>query len=61
MTYSQWESKIQGSGKLWEVFFFFFTKPLTLAIYKQRAYILALEYTDRVGYMKMKKGLGFFL
>ncbi len=28
--------------------FFFFTKP-------------ALEYTEQVGYMKMKKGLGFFL
>ncbi len=59
------ESKIQGSGKLGEViffvFFFFFTKRLTLAIYKQRTYILALEYTDQVGYMKMKKGLSFFL
>ncbi len=40
----------------WEAFF---TKRL--AIYKQRAYILALEYTDQVGYMKMKEGLGFFL
>ncbi len=38
--------------------FFFFT-DLTLAIYKQCAYILALEYTDQVGYIKMKKGLGF--
>ncbi len=44
-----------------EGLFFFFTKPLTLAIYKQRAYILALENTDQVGYKKMKKGLGFFL
>ncbi len=59
MTYSQWESRIQGSGKLGDVFFF--TKRLTLAIYEQHAYILALEYTDQVGYMKMKKGLGFFL
>ncbi len=32
-----------------------------LAIYKQRAYILALEYTDQVGYTKMKKGLAVFL
>ncbi len=38
---------------------FFFTKRLTN--YKQPAYILALEYTDQVGYIKMKKGLGFFL
>ncbi len=38
--------------------FFFFTK--WLAIYKQPLF-LALEYTDQVGYMKMKKGLGFFL
>ncbi len=30
-------------------FFYFFYK----AIYKQRAYILALEYTDQVGWMKM--------
>ncbi len=29
--------------------FFFFTKLLTIPIYKQCAYILALEYTDRVG------------
>ncbi len=61
MTYSQWESQTQSSGKLREDFLVFFTKRLTLAIYKQRAYILALEYTDQVGYMKMKKGLGFFL
>ncbi len=61
MTYSQWESKRQGSGKFGEDFilFNFFTKQL--AIYKQRAYIFALEYTKQVGYMKMKKGLGFFL
>ncbi len=39
----------------------YFTKRLTLAIYKQRAYILALAYTDQVGYMKMKRGQGFFL
>ncbi len=39
----------------------FVTKPLSLAIYKQRAYILALENSDQVGYMKMKKGLAFFL
>ncbi len=32
-----------------------------LTIYKQRAYILALDYTDQLRYMKMKKGLGFFL
>ncbi len=32
-----------------------------LAIYKQRAYILALEYTDQVGYITMKKELGVFL
>ncbi len=44
-----------------EAFFFFFTKRLTLAIYKQRAYIFALEYKEQVGYTKMKKGLGFFL
>ncbi len=55
MTYSQWESKILGSGKLGEDFFFF-TKRLMLAIY-----ILALEYTDQVGYTKMKKGLAVFL
>ncbi len=54
MTSSQWESKTQGRWKLGEDFF---TKRL--AIYKQRAYILALEYTDQVGYMKMKKRLGF--
>ncbi len=46
MTYSQWESKIQGSWKFREDFFkCIFYK----AIYKQRAYILALEYTDQVG------------
>ncbi len=38
-----------------------FTKRLTLAIYKQYAYILALENTDQVLYMKIKKGQGFFL
>ncbi len=32
-----------------------------LKIYKQYAYILALEHTDQVGSMKMKKGQGFFL
>ncbi len=32
--------------------FLFFTKRLTLAIYKQRAHILALEYTDQ--YMKIR-------
>ncbi len=49
MTYSHWESKIQGSWKFKEVFFFlfFFTKR-------------ALEYTEQVGYMKMKKGLQVF-
>ncbi len=31
------------------------------AIYKQRAYILALDYTDQVGYITTKKGLGIFL
>ncbi len=47
MTYSQWESKIQGSWKLGEDFFIiFFTKRL--AIYKQRAYILALEYNGMI-------------
>ncbi len=48
MTYSQWESKIQGSGKLREdLFFLLFTKLLMIPIYKQHAYILALEYTDQ--------------
>ncbi len=46
MTYGQWESKIQGSWKFKEVLFFF-TKR-------------ALEYTEQVGCMKMKKRLGFF-
>ncbi len=32
-----------------------------LAIYKQRAYILPLEYADQVGYTKLKKGLAVFL
>ncbi len=32
-----------------------------LKIYKQYAYILALEHTDQVGSMKMKKGQGIFL
>ncbi len=41
--------EVQG-GLFWCIFY--------KAIYKQRAYILALEYTDQVGYMKMK---GFFL
>ncbi len=49
MTYSQGESKRQGRETLGGLFF---TKRLTLAIYKQRAYML--EYTDQVGYMKMK-------
>ncbi len=54
MTYSQWESKIQGSGRFGEdLKFFIFFKAINLATYKQRAYILALEYTDQVGYMKM--------
>ncbi len=48
MTYSQWESKIQGSRKFGEEFIYTFTKHLTLAIYKWRAYILALEYTDQL-------------
>ncbi len=52
MTYNQWEPIF---------LFYFFTKQITLAIYKQRAYIFALEYTEQVSYMKMKKGLGFFL
>ncbi len=57
MTYSQWESKILCSGKLREdfLFYFYFTERLTLAIYKQCAYILALEYTDQVGNKKMKE------
>ncbi len=52
-----------GHREVWggPFFFFFFTKQLTLAIYKQCTYIFALEYTEQVGYMKMKKGLGFFL
>ncbi len=36
-------------------------RRLTLTINTQRTYILALEYTDQVGYMKMKKGQGFLL
>ncbi len=50
MTYSQWESKIQGSWKFEEGFlfiYFFLTKG-------------ALEYTEQVGYMKMKKGARVF-
>ncbi len=39
----------------------FFLNYFYKAIYKQRAYILALEYTDPVGYITKKKGLGFFL
>ncbi len=55
MTYSQRESKIgqqEARGG-----HFVLTKRL--AIYRQPLF-LALEYTDQVGYMKMKKGLGFF-
>ncbi len=55
-TYSQWESKIQGSWKLRKDLFFV-TKWLTLAIYKQHANILVSEYTDQVAY---KKGLRDF-
>ncbi len=40
---------------------FVFLQIKRLAIYKQRAYILAFEYTDQVGYITMKKGLEFFL
>ncbi len=47
----------QDTGQLGEHLFLFFF----VTIYRQPAYILALEYTDQVGYMKMKKGLGFFL
>ncbi len=39
-----------GSGR---TLIFIFFKAINLATYKQRAYILALEYTDQVGYMKM--------
>ncbi len=56
MTYNQWE---QDTGQREVQGELFFTKRL--AIYKQCAYILALEYTDQVGYMKMKKCLWFFL
>ncbi len=34
-------------------------RTLFYFFYKQRAYIFALEYTEQVGYMKMKKGLRF--
>ncbi len=54
MTYSQREREIPGSGEVQGGLYFFF-------FYKQRAYIFALEYTEQVGYMKMKKGLEFFL
>ncbi len=47
----------QDTGQLGEHFFLF----VFVTIYRQPAYILALEYTDQVGYKKMKKGLGFFL
>ncbi len=47
----QIQEKLEDRGGL-----FFFTKPF----YKQCAYILALEYTDQVGYMKMKKGARVF-
>ncbi len=53
-TWPTWESKKQGSWKLGEDFFY------CKAIYKKRAYILPLEYTD-YGYTKLQKGLGFFL
>ncbi len=48
MTYSQWESKIHGSWKFEEVFFIYFF----IYFFTKRA----LEYTEQVGYMKMKKG-----
>ncbi len=55
--------RVQDTGQLeaQSVLFFLFCFTKRLAIYKKRAYILALEYTDQVGYMKIKKGLGFFL
>ncbi len=42
-------------GGLFLYYYYYYTKRL--AIYKQRAYIFALEYTEQVDYMKMKKGL----
>ncbi len=42
------------SDNLQSMFFFLKRLMLTLAIYKQCAYIFALEYADQVGYMKMK-------
>ncbi len=51
--------KAGSSGKTF--IYFIYSKWLTLAIYKQRTYNLALDYTDQLRYMKMKKGLRIFL
>ncbi len=53
-------NRLEARGGLF-FFFSFFLQIKRLAIYKQRAYILALEYTDQVGYITMKKGLELFL
>ncbi len=49
-----------GQREAWGGIFLFYFFIKRIAIYK-RAYILALEYTDQVDYMKMKEGLGFFM
>ncbi len=57
MTYSQWE---QDTGQPEARGGLFFYEVINVS-HLQRAYILALEYTDQLRHMKMKKGLGFFL
>ncbi len=55
-------ARYRAAGSSGRTFIYFiYTKWLTLAIYKQRTYILALDYTDQLCYMKMKKGLRIFL
>ncbi len=42
---------------IWHAKYLFFYKAIN--VNHLRVYILALEYTDQLGYMKMMKGLGF--
>ncbi len=41
------------------LFFFYKAIKLPLPIYKQCAYILALKYTDQVGYCENEEGASF--
>ncbi len=64
--HSQWESKMQGNGKFGEDFLFYFVFIFYIAINVSHLQTMRIHfgiriYRSGIGYMKMKKGLGFFL